>query len=252
MKLIRGGVLFIGLLTVAGATQAGVTSTWTLTNDYDFRGISQTAGDPAIQGSIDYAHESGWYIGAWGSNIDFGVPSDSDLDNPKFELDVYTGFTKTLDSGLSYDVGGVYYTYPEESDFNYLELYGGLGFTAKSGLSVKGKFFYSPDFGGKTTPGDTSAEYLSGDLTIPLPANFSILGHAGYSFGDYWDEFLKDAGAGDKYFDYSVGVGYTAGHFSLAAKWIDGSDLSEADGAKYFSSESRVVVSVATTFPWAE
>jgi uncharacterized protein (TIGR02001 family) len=251
MKLIRGGVLFIGLLSVAGATQAGVTSTWTLTNDYDFRGISQTAGDPAIQGSVDYAHASGWYVGAWGSNIDFGVPSGGDLDNPKLELDVYTGFTKTLDSGLSYDVGGVYYSYPEESTFNYLELYGGMGFTAKSGLSIKGKLFYSPDFGGDFTPGDTPAEYLGGDLTIPLPANFSILGHVGYSFGDYWDD-LKDAGAGDKYFDYSVGVGYTAGKFSLAAKWIDGSDLKESDGLQYFSSESRVVVSVATTFPWAE
>jgi uncharacterized protein (TIGR02001 family) len=251
MKLIRGSVLFIGLLSVAGATQAGVTSTWTLTNDYDFRGISQTAGDPAIQGSVDYAHESGWYVGGWGSNIDFGVPQGSPLKNPKLEVDVYTGFTKTLESGLSYDVGGVYYAYPEEGEFDYVELYGGMGFTAKSGLSIKGKFFYSPDFGGDTTAGDTPAEYLGGDLTVPLPANFSILGHVGYSFGDYWDN-LKDAGAGDKYFDYSVGVGYTAGHFSLAAKWIDGSDLKEADGAQYFSSEARAVLSIATTFPWAE
>jgi hypothetical protein len=47
-------------------------------------------------------------------------------------------------------------------------------------------------------------------------------------------------------------VGYTAGHFSLAAKWIDGSDLKEADGAQYFSSEARAVFSIATTFPWAE
>lgn len=252
MKLIRGGVLFIGLLGVAGATQAGVTSTWTATNDYDFRGITQTAGDPAIQGSIDYAHESGWYIGAWGSNIDFGVDESSGLlEDPAFELDLYTGFTKTLDSGLSYDVGGVYYSYPEESDFNYLELYGGVGFTAKSGVSIKGKFFYSPDFGGKTTAGDTPAEYLSGDLTVPLPANFSILGHAGYSFGDYWDD-LEDGGLGAPYFDYSVGVGYTAGKFNLGLKWVDGSDLKEFDGAEFFSSEARVVFTVATTFPWAE
>ena len=255
MKLIRGAALFIGLLGVAGATQAGVTSTWTATSDYDFRGITQSAGDPALQASIDYAHPSGWYIGAWASNIKFGVDeSASGLSDPKIETDVYTGFTKTLESGLSYDVGGVFYGYPEESTFNYFELYAGVGFTAKSGMSIKGKLFYSPDFGGDATPGNTSAEYLSADASFPLPQNFSITAHAGYSFGNYWDSFLKDAALGDKYFDYSVGVGYTAGKFSLSLKWIDGSDLKESDGTPhdFFSSEGRAVFSVATTFPWGE
>lgn len=43
-----------------------------LTSDYIFRGISQTQGDPAIQGGLDVAHESGLYIGTWASNVDFG------------------------------------------------------------------------------------------------------------------------------------------------------------------------------------
>jgi uncharacterized protein (TIGR02001 family) len=246
MKLIRGGVLLIGMLGVATATQAGVTSTWTAVSDYDFRGITQTAKDPALQASVDYAHASGWYIGGWASNVDFG-PGD-----PNIEVDVYTGFTKTLDSGFSYDVGGVYYTYHTDPNpgLNYLELYGGVGYTAKSGLSIKGKLFYSPDFGGDSTPGDTSAEYLSADLTVPLPANFSILGHAGYNFGDYWKDFVGDS----EYFDYSVGVGYTAGKFSLALKFIDGSDFKLAKKTlnDYGTSESKVVFSVATTFPWGE
>ncbi len=249
MKLIRGGAVFIGLLGVAGATQAGVTSTWTLVNDYDFRGITQTAHDPALQASLDYAHPSGWYIGAWGSNVDFG-PGD-----PNLEVDLYTGFTKTLDTGLSYDLGGVYYTYHSKPTpgVDYLELYAGVGYTDKSGMSIKGKFFYSPDFGGDLTPGNTSAEYIQGDFSYPLPANFSLTAHAGYSFGDYWD-LLKKQGAGRSYLDYAVGVGYTAGKFSFAAKWIDGSDLKETDGTpgNIFSSASRVVVSVATTFPWGE
>src|SRR5690349_20715606 len=135
MKLIRGAALFVGLLGVAGATQAGVTYTWTLASDYDFRGITQTARDPALQASIDYAHESGFYIGAWGSNVDFG-PGD-----PNLEVDGYAGFTKTLDTGLNYDVCGVYYTYhstPNPS-VDYFELYGGVGYTDKSGMSIKGK-----------------------------------------------------------------------------------------------------------------
>jgi uncharacterized protein (TIGR02001 family) len=250
MKSIRGGLVSIGLLAVAGAAQAGVTSTWTATNDYDFRGITQTANNAAIQGSLDYAHPSGWYAGAWASNLRFGATSP--LKDPKVELDLYTGFTKTLDSGLSYDLGGIYYTYPEESDFNYLEGYAGLGFTAKSGASIKGKFFYSPDFGGKTTPGNTPAEYISADGSFPLPQNFSVIGHAGYSWGDYWDfaKLVKNGAFGRPYFDYSVGVGYTLGKFSLAAKWVDGSDNKEAKDFQFFSSKARVVVTVATTFPW--
>lgn len=246
MKLIRGGALLIGLLGVAGTTQAGVTSTWTAVSDYDFRGISQTAQDPALQASIDYAHDSGFYVGAWASNIDFGVDEDdgSGLDDPKIEVDIYAGFAKTLDSGLSYDFGGVYYSYPEEDTFNYLELYAGVGYTAKSGVSIKGKFWYSPDFGGDFTDGDTPAEYIQGDLTVPLPANFSLIAHAGYSFGDYWDEI--------EYFDYAVGVGYTAGKFNLALKYIDGSDLDDIPGTDLFSTDSKVVFSVATTFPWGE
>src|SRR5262245_32928497 len=108
----------LGLLSAAGAAQAGVSSTWTLTNDYDFRGFSQSAKDPAIQASLDYAHDSGWYIGAWASNVDFGT-SDPDI-----EVDYYTGFTfGDAAEGVGFDLGLVYYTYPSESDANYLEAY---------------------------------------------------------------------------------------------------------------------------------
>src|SRR5689334_541402 len=95
----------LGLLAAAGAANAGVSSTWTATNDYDFRSYSQSANDPALQASIDYAHDSGWYIGAWASNVDFGG-SDPDL-----ELDLYTGFTKTFENKFGFDVGAVDYTY---------------------------------------------------------------------------------------------------------------------------------------------
>jgi uncharacterized protein (TIGR02001 family) len=127
-----------GLLGAATAANAGVTSTWTLTNDYDFRGNSQTAKDPAIQGSVDYAAESGWYVGAWGSNVDF----DSDVD---YEVDLYSGFTGTSEGGLGYDVGVVYYAYPDDSDINYFEIYGSASYEW-----FKGKLWYSNAFGGDT------------------------------------------------------------------------------------------------------
>src|SRR5262249_6445557 len=162
------------------------------------------------------------------------------VDDPKVETDFYTGFTKTLESGLNYDVGGVFYGYPQESLFNYYEIYAALGVTAKSGVSLKGKFWYSPDFGGDATDGNTPAEYLQADMGIPLPKDFSLSLHVGYSFGDYWDgRFLENS----QYFDYAVGVAKTIGKFSVNVKYINGSDLADIPGSNLFSTDDKVVFS---------
>ena len=64
----------VGLMLVAGPALAGeFSSTITATSDYDFRGVSQTGKDPALQLSLDYAFDSGFYAGLWGSNVDFGT-----------------------------------------------------------------------------------------------------------------------------------------------------------------------------------
>lgn len=235
-----------GLLALSAAANAGVTSTWTLASDYDFRGITQSAQDPAVQASLDYAHDSGWYIGGWASNVDFCPAVNSACQDAHFELDLYTGFSGTTgEDGLGYDAGLIYYTY-EKSDYNYAEIYASL-----SKGWFKGKVWYSPDFGGDTTAGDTPAYYLDANATAPLPANFSVLAHVGYSGGDYWKD-LERAGTGREYVDWSLGVGYTVGKFNFALKWVDGSDLKESNGTPddVFTSEARAIFTVATTFPW--
>jgi uncharacterized protein (TIGR02001 family) len=40
-----------------------------ITTDYLFRGITQSSHSPAIQGGFDYAHDSGLYLGTWGSSV---------------------------------------------------------------------------------------------------------------------------------------------------------------------------------------
>ncbi|MGH8261878.1 MAG: TorF family putative porin [Steroidobacterales bacterium] len=230
-------ILAIGtvlMLTAAGAGQAGVSATVTATSDYDFRGITQSAKSPALQASIDYAHDSGFYAGAWASNIDFG-PGD-----PNLELDLYAGFAKSIEGGIGWDVGLVYYTYPSVSDDNFFEAYGSISYEW-----FKGKLWYSPDFGGKATPGNTPAWYVDGLATIALPQGYALPIHVGYSGGDYWDTI--------EYFDWSVGVTKSLGHFNFALKFIDGSDLKVLNNTPgdIFSSDNKIVFSVATTFPWS-
>lgn len=241
MRTVRIAAALV-LAAAAGAANAGVSSTWTLASDYDYRGITQTAQDPAVQASIDYVHDSGWYLGAWGSNVDLG---DLDVD---YEIDVYSGFTGKTAGEIGWDVGLLYYTYHDDSDLNFVEVYGALSYSW-----FKGKLSYSNDFGGDSTSGNTPAWYFDGSATVPLPANFSALAHVGYSFGDYWDD-LKQVDAGRPYIDYSLGVGYALGRFNLALKWIDGSDFRQADGTSrdVLSTEPRLVFSFATAFPWSE
>jgi uncharacterized protein (TIGR02001 family) len=228
----------LGLMGLAGVANAGVTSTITATNDYDFRGITQSSKDPALQASLDYAHDSGFSVGAWASNVDFG-----DTPKTEYELDLYAGFAKTLDSGFGWSAGVVDYTYSRHT-YDYIEVYGGVSYKW-----VGAKIFYSPKFGGDYAKGlnsgnDVSAMYFSVDATVPLPANFSILGHVGRSSGNYWDDINLATAV-----DYSAGVGYALSNFNFALKYVKTkSDSIYTTDA--FNNEGRVILTVATTLPW--
>jgi uncharacterized protein (TIGR02001 family) len=225
----------LGLLTAAGVAQAEVTGTAALVSDYDFRGFSQTSTDPAVQLSIDYAHDSGWYIGTWGSNIDQDVYSYGNS-SASIEVDIYTGFRGTA-GNLGWDVGLNYYTYPGASDFNYGELYGKLTYSV-----VTAGLYWSNDFGGKAT-GDKSdsALYVFGDAAIPV-GPLSVTLHVGYSDGNGIKEAVL-AGVEKSYLDYAVGLSYSASNVTLGVKWIS----YDADD---FGADDRVVLSVSTALPW--
>jgi len=246
--LVAVGVLLAAWLI--RPAHAGLSETFTVTNDYDFRGISQSAEDTALQGSVDFSTDVGWYIGAWASNVDFG-------DSTSIEMDLYTGFTGNAGE-FTYDAGLVWYTY-DESVYNFPEAYvsGAYG-------PFKGKLWYSPEFAGvNLDPGtleldrdSESAFYAEGNFTFPLGGAFSLLLHAGYSFGDYWDEAgeLASLASGEnldgEYLDYSVGVGGSFGKFSTTLKYIDTEADLENEDLKVLNNDRRVVLSVATTFPW--
>jgi uncharacterized protein (TIGR02001 family) len=224
-------------LAVSGAATAGeLTGTITATSDYDFRGVTQSAGKPALQGSIDWAADSGLYVGAWASNVDFGSGDNTDV-----ELDVYAGFSGGAEDGLGYDVGAVYYTYPGSSDYDYPEVYAGL-----SHGMFDAKIWYSWD--GFAT--GESAFYYEGNVNVPLPSDFGLAVHVGYSDGNMWNKLEGF----QSYFDYSVGITKSFGHFDTELKWVDGSDWKELNRqpGDALSSDPRLILSVSTTFPWGE
>ena len=176
MKLTHS-LAAVALALTAFAAQAEVTGNAAVVSDYNWRGITQTSQDPALQAGIDYAHESGFYLGAWGSNVDFGDCCDENV-----EIDIYTGFRGG--DAVTWDVGLIYYTYPGADDIDFPEIYVGLGWEWLSG-----KVWYSNDFGNS---GD-SAFYYEANAAYELPANFGVSAHVGYSDGDAIDLFYEDS-----------------------------------------------------------
>jgi uncharacterized protein (TIGR02001 family) len=236
----------VGLLCATAAANAEVSYTVTAVSDYDFRGVSLSAKDPALQASIDYAHDSGFYAGAWASNIDYG-PQDGDI-----ELDLYAGWAGESEGGVGWDVGLVWYTYPDSSSTvdpvlgpipsiaDYPELYAGVTFGP-----VELKQWYTNDYGGT----DLDALYTELNYGFELPADFGLNLHVGYNYGDYFKDVTTV-----EYFDFSVGVSKTLGHFDLELKYT-GTELDEDDFGitsfpDLFNPEPRVLFSVSTTFPW--
>ena len=99
----------------AAAPDTGpLTANVTLASEYRYRGISQSNSKPAIQGGFDYAHESGFYIGNWNSNISWLSDgySQSPAVSAPIEMDLYAGYKKEVSPGLTLDGGFLQYYYP--------------------------------------------------------------------------------------------------------------------------------------------
>src|SRR5688572_2132676 len=87
MKKLIGVALAAGATVMsAGAANAEVSGSVALVSDYVFRGISQTDGGAAIQGSLDWSNDT-FYAGVWGSNVNYGASNPTEL--ASMELDAY-------------------------------------------------------------------------------------------------------------------------------------------------------------------
>lgn len=175
-----------------------------LASNYVFRGISQTGGEPAIQGGIDYSHRSGVYLGAWGSNVGW-LTAFQGYQSGSMELDVYGGYRNAI-GPVSYDVGAIRYLYPGSKNGGGLpgawttEAYvsaGWKGLTARYAYSLSDAVF-------GVGPNADGSGYL--DISGSLP-----VGETGLTLGAHWGTFtFRNVGAAD-YDDWKVSAAYDLG-----------------------------------------
>lgn len=99
-------LLAMGLAVGAGAPALAAedshfSANVAVTSDYRFRGVSQSAKDPALQGGVDYTHPTGLYLGAWGSTIDFGDDFDIDTSGTRTRMRVSRWICTPATSGAA-------------------------------------------------------------------------------------------------------------------------------------------------------
>jgi uncharacterized protein (TIGR02001 family) len=170
-------------------------------SDYRFRGVSLSDKDFAVQPYLTVKHESGLYVGAWGSNLSENAGDD-------VEVDLYAGFAGGED--MTYDIGATYYLYPGVSSFNYVEFTGKLGSTfGPATVGVQLSYVPSQD-----NTGNDDNVYFGTNATIALPNSpISIVGSMGIEDGAFT--------AGSEKVDWSLGLTAAVSGFTLGASYVD-------------------------------
>lgn len=183
-----------------------------LVSEYRFRGVDLSGGDIAVQGGVDLAHSSGFYVGTWGSSLD-----EDTVGFGHTELDVYGGFGGDIAEGVSFDIGVIGYLYPNADNAvvgptDYVEFYGSVGFGFGPAEATVG-VAYAPD---QASLGDTDNFYIYTDLGVGIPDTpLTVTGHLGYTDG--FLTFTNDSQA----FDWSIGVESTiAGPVSIGVSYV--------------------------------
>lgn len=205
-----------------------------LASDYFFRGITQTWGKPAIQGGFDFVHDSGIYLGTWGSNV-----SGNQFSGGSMEWDLYGGYNYKLNDDITLGAGALYYyypganfdkssTFPGSADQKFNTLEGNLGASWKW-LSFKISYAFTNYFGATKSTGykdDTKGTYypeLNAAYPLPGVEGLSLIGHVGYT---KYKEGLSSPNAQGKdnpsYADWKLGVSYVwKDGWTLGAYYVD-------------------------------
>lgn len=269
-------LLMAASVAQAQSAPAAPTPEWTvagnasLNSDYRFRGFTQTNYGAALQGGIDVAHRSGFYLGNWNSNVAQDLYNGASL-----EMDFYGGFKGEAAPGLGYDIGAIYYYYPQsgvdragitqsnnltyaDKKINNQEVYLGLSYGALSAklYYATGDYFKTAYLAGGNLQSTKGTTYF--DLSYTREIEGLILGaHYGVLTMKNHDQFTMSADVGAATLpktvgDYKlsigkdIGAGYvlTGAYVGTTKKGYFATDL----GAATAAGKSSVVVSVAKTF----
>ncbi|HEY5237723.1 MAG TPA: TorF family putative porin [Rhizomicrobium sp.] len=143
---IAAACVAMGAAAAHAADAGDLSASIAAVSDYRFRGISQSALNPAIQPTLQWTQAStGLFVGAAGSNVNFKDPQ-----NATVELDLFGGKEFDLDAG-ELSMEAYYYSFPDHHPLPGGETYSWFETIAqfshsfgRLGVSVTGA--WSPNF----------------------------------------------------------------------------------------------------------
>jgi uncharacterized protein (TIGR02001 family) len=196
----------VGFPTVAHA--GPFTGNMSATNNYIWRGLTQTNDQAALQGGLDYDFGNNLAIGTWVSNVDFGGANGKGT-----ELDLYGSYNFNLGKDMGLSVGAINYRYPTQSGLDFTEAFAKFSYQK----FVAGLYFTVDKSG---TASNTNDVYFTAGYTFEFSKDKSLAVTVGkYNYD----------GAGD----YNhVRVAFTKAEFTAA---VDKNDLDGAAGDPRFS-----------------
>ena len=217
--------------------------------DYRFRGLSQTSLKPALQLGVDFAHKSGFYLGAFGSNVNW-VKDFNGATKGSYELDLYGGFKGSISKELSYDLGLIAYIYPGNNSgianpSKYQKAFGPTGlpagyYTNANTNEIYGALTYDiftvkysrslGDFLGNAK--SSGSQYLDLSANFDVGSGFTITPHLGR-------QMVKgQAGLAD-YTDYSLTVAKDFGGGVSATGSLIGTNTKKGSAEFYSDSNNK-------------
>lgn len=211
-----------------------------LTNDYIFRGITQSNHRPSVNAYFEPRYKVNnheFYVGIAGNSISFPNRAAA-------EIDLYGGWRPTFGK-LTLDFGGMYYWYPGGQCFNTVALCGVAGaaalpngniikadvsfwevyakgtYNVTDAFAVGGAFYYQPSVLNTGARG----LYFAGNAKYTFPALAN--GVQFYTSGEvgHWDIGTSDAFYGNidffNYTHWNLGIGWTYKVFTVDLRYSD-------------------------------
>jgi uncharacterized protein (TIGR02001 family) len=210
-------------------------------SDYRVRGIAQTSFKPAIQGGIDFAHQSGFYAGTFASNVRW-VKDFNGATKGGIELDLYGGYKGAVTKDVSFDAGLITYRYPGNNS----------GETGTPGAGLFGKadtteaylqlsytivnFKYNRSLGNFLGNLDSKgSQYFDLNAAFDLGGGFSLTPHIGRQLIPHQG---ADGNAGN-YSDYSLSLGKDFGGGVVVTAALLGTNTQKGAGTFYHDLNGR-------------
>ena len=220
------GALAVPSFVFAADSAPGVTVAYNvgLYSQYIFRGLTQTDRGPAVQGGIDLTHSSGFYLGAWASNISWLRDPNTNTSNyspyksgGRLEVDLYGGYRHTFANNLGLDVGVLQYLYPGShsgtsdswASAYTTEVYGALNYgwlQAKISTVVSDSAWTVGKYTNSTTSKNAQGTYYA-EINATIPVSDLIGAKDGLASGISGIAHIArqefNAGSGNDYYSYT-------------------------------------------------